>query len=580
MNGSRTRFRQDTDVASGPFLRELRLEAAGETDGAAPDAVRMLLQDIGDPSPRGRLDLAAEDLYSFSASAERQTRLGIASRDVHALDLDRDRRGARALLTPWGRAGPSFELAVERLHEEGDLLATSNFNIAEPFLPAPAPTAATRETFGGGTRFEWEGFEIALREIVARTGDRQSVSFEEPSAFTPGASNRLDRSTDAEGSAYATYLSVRRRLPGEVEVAFRGRYTDATRTDDLRSRESGVFAGMPFLREETGGARADGEAGEAEGSLSFPFSPGVRGTLFASHASSLADGDSRIEEIFESPPGSPMLLVRENAHRERRTANAGGLDVDAEATRGVHLRGGAQFGREHFGVRVQAFNNTIVDTEGRLTRLLLHGGVTLRPEDTLSIDLDLRRERYGTFDEFFRETQARGWGGEARTRWNPAGPLSFGGAVRVGRSTVDLFARRNRIRAAELEATFAPGPAASASVLVSRTEEDLAATPVVLVGFAPVRETLAFDAATDLFAGLFEFLLDPRTRLRSEASFARARGSAHVTRWVFGEQVERELRPRLTVGGGVRRASYETDAPTSERGYSAFVADLFVRFTF
>ncbi len=580
MNGSRTRFRQDTDLSSGAFLREVRFEARRDAPGAAPDAVALSARDLGDPFAGGRLDLAAEDLYSLSASADRESRFGVASRDFHALDLDRRRGRAHARLTPWGRDGPSLDLAAERLREEGTVQATSNFNIAEPFSPAPGPVRSTRGSLGGTVRFEWTGFDVALRETLVRTDERQEVSFEEPSAFAPGVTNRLDRTTESDGTAYATDLSVRRTFPGEVEASLRARYADAGQTGDLRSNESGALAGMLFLREERGTARVDEDGGDVEVSLSFPVAAALRGALFARHAASDEEGESRIREAFQSPPGSLLFLLRQNAHREERVEDLGGLDLDAEAAPGLLLRAGAQYGRERFDVEIEAFNNTIVDTQDSLERLLLHGGVGLRPSDSLSLDLDLRGLRYDTHDEFFRVTNANGWEGDARARWNPVGPVSLGAGVRLGRSTVDLFVQRNEVRAAQLDATFSPGKGASASLLLARSEEVLSARPIVLVGLAPVRRTLAYDAGTDLAAGLLDLILGPRTRLGSEISFARVRGSAHVTRWVLEESVEHALRPRLTVGGSLRWTSYDSDEPTSEPGYDALVADCFLRYTF
>jgi hypothetical protein len=580
VSGSRTRFRQDTDLSSGAFLREVRLEARRDAPGAAPDVVVLSARDLGDPFPGGRLDLAAEDLYSLSASADRETRFGVASRDFHALDLDRTRSGARARFTPWGRDGPSLDLGAERFREEGTYFATSTFNIAEPFSPAPGPTRSTRESFGGGVRFEWAGLDVALRETVVRTDDRQKVSFEEPSAFTPGATNLLDRSIDSEGTTYATSLSLRRRFPGEVEVAVRARYADSGGTGGLRSHESGAFAGNLFIRDESGKVHLDEDAGEAEGSLSFPLAAAVHASFSVRHTSLRADSDSRIREIFQSPPGTLLFLVRDNARREESVEDLAGLDLDAEVSPGILLRAGGQAGQERFDVEIEAFNNTIVDTSGRLGRLLLHAGAGLQPSDALSLDLDVRGVRYDTHDEFYREAEAEGWEGLARARWNPLGPVTLGASARIGRSTIDLFVQRNRIRAAELDATFSPWKGASASLFASRSDEVLAATPTVLVGLAPVEQTLTYDATTDLLAGLLEFPLDPRTRLRTEGTFGRARGSAHVTRWLLGESVEHALRPRLTLGGSVRWTSYETDEPTSEPGYDAVVADVLLRIAF
>jgi len=577
VDGSRMRFRQDSDIESGPRLREMFLEAE-RAEGDAP-SFRLLLQDLGDPFPRGALDVALSEQASASAYARRQTRVSTASDDVHAYDLDRKEAGGRVRLA--AEEGPVFDLGASRLVEEGDFRATSNFNVAEPFPPAPARVERKTDSLDAGIRFDLAGFEVALRERVARRRGEEDLSFEAPNAFVPGVVNRLTRDIEDDTLALETLVAAHRHLAEEVELSIHGRYLDAGGDGDLRSREVGAFAGTDFARVERGSMDTDEEEWEIEGSLSFPLVEPVRATLFARHEVEDAGGTSKIRQVLASPPGTPnVTLDFVNATRERSVEDLAGFDLDADVSDTWALRGGGQVGQERLEVRIRAFNSTVVDREERLPRLLAYGGATWRPTRAVELHLDLQGRRYGALDEFFREATARGWEAAARTRWRASDPLAFGLAGRTGRSTVDEFEARNRFVAVEADATYRLGPALAASLFASHRDEDLSAVPTLLTFGGPISKTLDYDAVSDLLAARLDASLDARTRSETGFSYGLVHGDARVLAWTVSERLERDLREDLTIGieGLARR--YDPDPPTLEPAYRAFVVAVFARWSF
>jgi hypothetical protein len=577
VEGSRTRFRQDTDVDSGPRIREILLEAE-PVDGDFPSA-RLVLEDLGDSFPQGALDVAVSQEVSVSAFARKARLVATASDDVHAYDVDRDEAGARIRLAPEGV--PALDLGYSHLVQEGEVTATSNFNVAEPFPPTPACVSSRTDSLDAGLRFDLAGFEIALRERVGRERREEDVSFAAPNPFVPGVTNQLVRDVEDETDVFETLLAAQRDLTEEVEVSFHGRFLDASGDGNLRSREIGAFAGTEFARVEKGDMDTDESEWEIEGTLSFPLAESVRASAFARHEVEDTDATSDVRQVLASPPGTPSTQFDlANGTREESVEDVGGIDLDAQLSESWSLRGGAQAGRERLEVRVRAFNSTIVDRDESLPRLLGYGGATWRPTERLELHFDLQGRRYGALDEFFRETTARGWEAAARARWKPSDPLALGIAARYGRSDVDEFEARNRIATVDLDAAFRPGPDLAAGLLYSRRDEDLASTPTLLTFGGPVSETLDYDAVTDLLGARLEVSLDPRTRSETRIAYAETRGDAHVTTWTFAERLERELREDLTVGleGYLRR--YDPDAPTLEPGYRALVLAAFARWSF